>query len=573
MKRIIGLVIALCSASLLFVFSSIHADETDRLFSDRESLETIREKIEQNGLEFSVEHNWVYDLSPEEKQRFFSRKKRLYIERDSGLKPTHRLRSLKMLPSSFDWRDRNGQAYIGPVRDQADCGSCYAFGAVAAAEGTYNVANGLTGNHVVDFSESFIMWCLGAYGPYGEHFFGCDGADYEYAELAALTKEGVGWESDFPYMPYDPFSCAHEDDPTVVFDEWGRIPCNDIDAMKTAIMTYGVIDVAVWVTDAFMAYSIGIFEDNNTQCEDCEYTDTNHAVALVGWDDNGDADRNGYWILRNSWGQGWGENGYMRIKYRSAAVACAGAYLVYNSGQIEPTLTHIAISGASSVNEGAETSLICNAYYSDDSFEDISADVAWQVDNGDDASINGAGLFTAFEVDENTDVSVTATYQNEFSATHTITILDGDDLVEPDLNSPDAYLTLMKNQVMFIIPAQSAMVIYGNNGVNRVGISSRSQGKMVNFPGANIIYVEDPSSLFTIRKNGSMALFHSDENSTRIELPSTQTGQKIVFADGAISLETSENGTIMLGQQEVTTVETPIGPLDDFTETSTGYWH
>jgi len=95
-------------------------------------------------------------------------------------------------------------------------------------------------------------------------------------------------------------------------------------------MEYGVVDAAVYAGSAFSAYSGGIYQDSKTSCSSnpCYYTETNHIIALVGWDDNGG---DGYWILRNSWGTGWGENGYMRIKYTSARVACEAAYLVYQS--------------------------------------------------------------------------------------------------------------------------------------------------------------------------------------------------------------------------------------------------
>ncbi len=72
-----------------------------------------------------------------------------------------------------------------------------------------------------------------------------------------------------------------------------------------------------------------------TRCRDgysgfCYYAVTNHVVALVGWDDNGG---DGYWILRNSWGDAWGEGGYMRIKYNAAHVACAACYLTFTPEQ------------------------------------------------------------------------------------------------------------------------------------------------------------------------------------------------------------------------------------------------
>ena len=235
--------------------------------------------------------------------------------------------------TSFDWRNRNGHSYIGPVRDQGSCGSCYSFGANAAAEGTYNFANGLYDSSCIDFSESFIIWCIGRLPEYNDHFYGCDGADYDYAELDALCQVGVTQEANYPYTETDPGSCSHWGDPTIRFSSWGRIECSNIDAIKAAIMTYGVIDAAVYVTSSFQSYSGGVFSDSSTSCDanPCFYKPTNHAISLVGWDDNPPEGGGGVWILRNSWGSSWGESGYMRISYTSARVACEATYLAYGS--------------------------------------------------------------------------------------------------------------------------------------------------------------------------------------------------------------------------------------------------
>ena len=224
-------------------------------------------------------------------------------------------------------------------KDQGYCGSCYAFGACAAAEGTYNAANNLYDEACVSFSESYLIWCLGSLPQFSSSFGGCNGADYSYSELTAITTAGGPYaglpsDSDYPYTTTPPPNCQHWNDPRTVFDAWYRIPCSDIEAMKTAIMTYGPIDVAVYAGSAFDAYAGGIYEDRLTSCNatPCSYATANHAVALVGWNDAG-----GYWILRNSWGSDWGEDGYMRIRYHSAHVACAGAYLFYK--HLDPTPT------------------------------------------------------------------------------------------------------------------------------------------------------------------------------------------------------------------------------------------
>ena len=270
----------------------------------------------------------------------------------------------KMIPTSFDWRTNSSHAYIGAVRDQGSCGSCYAFAAAAAAEGTYNWAMGKYDADCVDYSESFIIWCLGRMSPYSDHFFGCDGADWDYAELTALVAEGICLEADFPYTESDPGSCAHWADPLTVFSSWHRVPCGDIDAIKTAIMTYGVVDAAVYVSGSFAYYDSGIYTDTNTNCDEtpCYYKYTNHAIALVGWDDNPPEGGGGCWILRNSWDTSWGEDGYMRLRYNAARVACEVCYMIFNDVASLAAPANLAASDGTYTNKVAVTwSALTNA--------------------------------------------------------------------------------------------------------------------------------------------------------------------------------------------------------------------
>ncbi|MFH1424079.1 MAG: C1 family peptidase [archaeon] len=259
------------------------------------------------------------------------------------------------IPAGFDWRNKSGHSYIGPIKDQGSCGSCYAFSSAASAEGVYNWANGLYDGSASNFSESFIIWCLARIPAYSAHFYGCDGADYDYMELQALVTNGTTNNSNFPYTESDPGSCTHWGDSVVKFNTWGRIPCSDVDSIKAAIMTYGVIDAAVYVDSNFQAYTGGIYNDSLTSCSSspCYYTSTNHAIALVGWgynDTYGD-----YWILRNSWGSDWGESGYMRIAANAARVACEATYLSYaplwnSSGNITSTVAVVNQNQALSSN-------------------------------------------------------------------------------------------------------------------------------------------------------------------------------------------------------------------------------
>ncbi len=309
------------------------AAATDKIpFRTGDTIAAIEAEIEANGYDFKVAPNWVTRLPEAERSQLLSRRMPLLPRYRTGSVDDAGplvVRSVDSLPSSFDWRNYNGHSYIGPVRNQGGCGSCYAFGACAAAEGTYNVAMGRNDGDCLDLSEAFLAFCL---DQYYSGYDGCNGSDYDYEELDALVERGVCRESAYPYTAVDN-GCVSgsESAPRVTFAGWYRVPCGYIAAIKSAIMTYGVVDAAVEVDDAFEAYSSGIFSDGNTSpsCDEnpCYYTDTNHCIALVGWDDNGG---DGYWILRNSWGDGWGENGYMRISYNAAHVSCEVCYLVYD---------------------------------------------------------------------------------------------------------------------------------------------------------------------------------------------------------------------------------------------------
>ncbi len=234
------------------------------------------------------------------------------------------------LPSSFDLRDVDGRSYIGPVRSQGDCGSCYSFGAVAAAESSLNLRHNFYDDKALDLSEAFIVWSL---SPLYEGFHGCNGSNYDYEELTGLIEYGIPLEKDFPYTTVDPGDDLHWDAPRYTFKDWYRIPPNDIETTKRVIYNLGAVDAAVLCDGPFLLYKEGIFENDNNYIDSIipYYTVTNHAISLVGWEDEPEEGGSGYWILRNSWGESsWGEGGYMKIRYNSAAVNLESTYIMPN---------------------------------------------------------------------------------------------------------------------------------------------------------------------------------------------------------------------------------------------------
>ncbi|MBN2232110.1 MAG: hypothetical protein JW781_04710, partial [Deltaproteobacteria bacterium] len=228
-------------------------------------------------------------------------------------------------PSSFDLRDIDGRSAIGPVRDQGQCGSCYSFGALAAAESTWNRANGLYDEQAIDLSESFLVWSL---SPLYDGMDGCDGAIPGVA-MTAMLEYGAPLEADFPYSATDPGEDLHWDAERYTLRDWYRIPPNDIETIKRVLQSVGAVHTGV-DDSPFHTYVGGIFENDDTAITAIVpySSDANHAISLVGWNDEPVDGGMGTWVLRNSWSETWGEGGYMNIRYTSAKVSLFGAYLI-----------------------------------------------------------------------------------------------------------------------------------------------------------------------------------------------------------------------------------------------------
>jgi C1A family cysteine protease len=218
------------------------------------------------------------------------------------------------LPEYFDWRD---SGYCTPIRNQSSCGSCWAFGSVGPLESNILRVDGLE----VDLSEQWLVSC-------NSEGWGCDGGwfahDYHQFKTDPCGGTGAVYESDFPYTATDEAcNCPYEHHFTI--DSWSYIGGSSTvpapDAIKQAILDHGPVSVAVIVTSAMQGYSGGVFNAPATGS-------VNHAVVLVGWDDS--QGTNGVWFMRNSWGTGWGEDGYMRIEYGVADIGYGACYVEYS---------------------------------------------------------------------------------------------------------------------------------------------------------------------------------------------------------------------------------------------------
>jgi len=215
------------------------------------------------------------------------------------------------LPSSFDWRDNGG---VTPVKNQGSCGSCWAFGTVAPLEAAIKIEEGKT----VDLSEQWLVSC-------NKDGWGCNGGwwahDYHEWKKGSCGGTGAVLESDFPYRASDK-PCNGPYDHPYLLENWAFIGSEhgvpQRDAIKQAIMDYGPVSAAVRATNDWSSYSGGVYNNDASGR-------VNHAITLVGWDDS--MGSKGVWILKNSWGTGWGDNGYMYIEYGCSSVGYSACYV------------------------------------------------------------------------------------------------------------------------------------------------------------------------------------------------------------------------------------------------------
>jgi cathepsin C len=216
------------------------------------------------------------------------------------------------LPESFDWRNVNGENFVSPVRDQGGCGSCYAFGALGMDEARIRILTNNTQKPV--FSTQDIVEC----SPYSQ---GCSGGfpfliGGKYAEDYGLVLEECN-----PYTGEDGSCHTNTSCPRHYFTKYGYVGgyygATNEAVMLQALYEGGPLAVGFFVYPDFSSYKSGIYHHVPTITGGLNrfnpFEITNHAVLLVGWGVDANTGEK-YWIVKNSWGEGWGISGYFWIR-------------------------------------------------------------------------------------------------------------------------------------------------------------------------------------------------------------------------------------------------------------------
>jgi len=203
------------------------------------------------------------------------------------------------LPSSVDWRN---EGVVTPIKNQGDCGSCWAFSTTGVLEGFYAINTGT----LLSFSEQQIVDCDTACD-------GCDGGD-PYLALEYTGEYGIEQESDYPYTGEDG-TCDYDQSLTTQANTgYSFVTADNTNALLTAIVSMPVSVAIEADQDVFQLYSSGVISSG---CGD----ELDHAVLIVGYETVGSTQA---FIVKNSWGTDWGMEGYVYIGTSQSANGGSG---------------------------------------------------------------------------------------------------------------------------------------------------------------------------------------------------------------------------------------------------------
>ncbi len=232
------------------------------------------------------------------------------------------------IPKHRDWRKEGG---VSSVKNQGHCGSCWTFSTTGCMEAHYRIYEG---NNVL-FSEQQLVDCAGDFDTHG-----CKGGLPSHA-FEYIRYNGITSEDKYPYQAKDQ-KCTYDKSLSIGHTHGSyNITANDESSLHKALAYIGPVSVAFQVVDGFKEYRSGVY-----QSEVCKNgpQDVNHAVLAVGYETEGSIP---YYIVKNSWAESWGNQGYFWIQANTNMCGIAQCNSFPNIGQLELI-----------TDEGMETSVV-----------------------------------------------------------------------------------------------------------------------------------------------------------------------------------------------------------------------
>jgi C1A family cysteine protease len=289
--------------SLAFTTAPARA-QSDEGWSEAKELAETRQMIQENGLGWEAGPTGVSALPPSERQKMLGL---IHTPAETApLRGESVLEALpdRDLPATWDWRALGGTT---PAKNQGGCGSCWAFGAVGAMESIYKIT---TGTQVL-FSEQQCLSC-------NEDGYGCDGGE-TMGCYAIWESFGAVTSACMPYTGSDSYPCSQDECAVEARLSGTSFVAYGENYIKTAVMIEPIA-VTIYAANSMFNYHSGCYAGPNDG--------TNHVVLICGWDDAA-CNGVGAWLIKNSWGTGWGMSGFGWIQFGTCSIGAGGRLLQY----------------------------------------------------------------------------------------------------------------------------------------------------------------------------------------------------------------------------------------------------
>ena len=309
--------------SCLLVFSSFAA-------ASQAELNSVWNGIQQNKARWVAGDNEISRLPETEKQR------RLGLKLHAVKVPKSQLLTASpptgaTLPVILDYRSYNGMNDVTPVKNQGSCGDCWAFATTAALESQVLMKTSISTNE----AEQLLVSCSGAGN--------CSGGYIDKAS-SFIESTGLPPETCFPYTGTNSAcsaaSCPNWQSDTYKITGWQWVTTTSptVAAIKNALLAYGPLVTTMNVYADFFYYTSGVYSYTSGAYEG------GHAIEIIGWNDDDQA-----FIVKNSWGTGWGEAGFFEIAYSQLTngVAFGGYTIAYSGANNNTTTCSYTVSPAS----------------------------------------------------------------------------------------------------------------------------------------------------------------------------------------------------------------------------------
>lgn len=277
------------------------AEDNERMLaylSAKQFIQKHNQAYEQGKVSFQVGENHIADLPFNEYRKLNGFRRMLGDKLHSNATTFLAPLNVGDLPDTVDWRDHD---LVTPVKNQGMCGSCWAFSATGALEGQHARKY----KQLVSLSEQNLVDCSKKWGNQG-----CNGGLMNNAFQYIKDNRGIDKEQYYPYKGKTGRKCLYKnatEDIGATDTGYVDLPEGDEEQLKIAVATQGPISVAIDAGHrSFQLYTHGVYYE-----KDCNPEDLDHGVLVVGY--GTDAEQGDYWLVKNSWGEHWGEKGYIRM--------------------------------------------------------------------------------------------------------------------------------------------------------------------------------------------------------------------------------------------------------------------